>query len=41
MSGGTRQALKEMKVLLSSGEKEIKITNYGQGFSTSENHVNS
>jgi len=41
MSDGTRQALKELKVLLSFREKEMEIINYGRDFSTSDNHVNS
>jgi hypothetical protein len=40
MSDGTREALKELKVQLSFREKVMKIINYGQDFSTSENHVN-
>ena len=41
MSDGTREALKKLKVLLTSREKVMKTINYGQGFFTSENHVNS
>jgi hypothetical protein len=41
MSDGTLEALKELKILLSSREKEMKIMNYGQDFSTPEDHVSS